>query len=118
MMARPISRLRLSMIMNVWASSDHPITFSHGKIGVLAGSSPGRGLDEIASFGVALERGFGTQHLQLAHDLAAVAAARRAHQLLEGLGALGRRRRERCKAFAGETRRRRDTGLHASAAAE
>src|SRR5450432_311498 len=53
------------------------------------------GFGEIAPFSIALERCLRTQLLECAHDLAAVAAARRAHQLLEGFGAMRQRRRKR-----------------------
>src|SRR5262245_45099351 len=68
-------------------------------------------LDEIAAFGVAIEAAIGVERLERAHDLAAIAAADRGHQLLEGFRAVGECRRDRGKALPGEARRLRHARL-------
>src|SRR5262249_37445392 len=68
-------------------------------------------LEEITPIIVAVERGLCAQCFKLAHDLTAVAAADRAHQVLEELRAVGERSRDRREALAGITRRLRHPHL-------
>src|SRR3954470_17566684 len=61
---------------------------------------------EIAPFGIAIESAIGAQRFEVAHDLASVAAADGAHQLLEKLWPIGERGLDRGEALALVTRRR------------
>src|SRR5215510_5094021 len=62
------------------------------------------GLEEIASLAIAIEAIL-TQGIERPHDLAAVAAANRRHQLLEIFWAVAQRCLDRGKALAGKARR-------------
>src|SRR4051812_24456935 len=72
----------------------------------------------IASLRIALEAARGAQRIELAHDLASVAAAARAHQLDEEFRAVGERRLERVEAPALVARRLGGAAIEALPVAE
>src|SRR5215467_14220032 len=74
-------------------------------------------LDQIAPVAITVERDLCAQRLELAHDLAAVAAAHRAHQLLEEFRPIGERSLDRREALAVKSRRLRHLHLQASGGA-
>src|SRR5215467_7325204 len=81
-------------------------------MGVLPGSLSR--LDQIAPVGIAVERDLCAQRLELAHDLAAVAAAHCAHQLLEELGSVRERGLDRWETLAAKSWRLRHLHFQAS----